>query len=536
MIFQRAQNGGALRALEPESEPNRTPEDQLSLRRMMAIVDGIAEPLFTMDEAWRVTYMNSHAEEYLGRSEQQLVGQIFWDEFAESVHSKHYSEYYMAATRKQPRDFEFYDSNKACWMEVHAYPFAEGLLVFLRDVTERKQTVEQASKLEKLEGLGLLARGFAHDFNNLLTVLLGNVSLASMQSPSEQSYREALDAARQATVQAQNLVQQLLTFAKGGVPITEKLDLNDVIRSYLEHRIGLPHIQYHGHLGEAPLMAEVDRGQFIRLLDNLMQNAEHAMPAGGSLGLTIRAHDPSVVPAPYHTPNLDPNTQYLTLEVRDSGTGIPEANMEKVFEPYFSTRSEANATGLGLTVCESIARAHNGFLSVESVSGSHTIFRFFIPALQQSWQSPPTTLETPTPVSTHRVANDPPRVLVLEDEKSIRLLLSISLKRDGYEVVETEEGSETVEAYKLAMEEDKTFDLVIMDLSIPNGMGGAEAIQQIHYLDPTVKAVVSSGYSDDPIMANYASYGFIAVLPKPYTPSEMRALVSNLLRSPELPS
>ena len=534
VIFQTAQPSEDAVSPQLSATPRysdaQTPEDQLSLGRMMAIVDGIAQPLFTMDEAWRVTFMNDHAEDYLGRTKDELLGQIFWEEFADSVHSKQYSEYYMAATRQQPRDFEFYDESKASWMEAHAYPFAEGLLVFLRDVTQRKRSIEQASKLEKLEGLSLLARGFAHDFNNLLTVLLGNVSLASMQSPEEQSYRESLNAAKQATIQAQNLVQQLLTFAKGGVPITEKLNLNEVIRIHCEQRVRLPHIRYQTNLFPEQLMAEIDRGQVVRLLDNLMQNAEHAMPADGTLEVSVRLHPTTTAIDPIAPlTNLDPHTQYLLIEVRDSGTGIPESNLGKIFEPYYSTRSDANATGLGLTVCESIARAHNGFLFVESESGSHTAFRFLLPALQQSWQ-----IEDSAPVAPHLVEtegrrlNDPPRILILDDEKSIRILLNISLKKVGYEVVETAEGSETVEAYKQSITEGKTFDLVIMDLSIPDGMGGAEAIQQIHHSDPNVMAVVSSGYSDDPVMANYASYGFSAVLPKPYTPTEMCELVANL--------
>ena len=501
-----------------------------SLGRLTAIVEGIADPLIALDENWRVTFVNKPAEEHLGRPHEQLMGRVFWDEFPETVDSKIYYEYYQSATLQQPRDFEFHDDAKDRWMEVHAYPFSEGLLVFLRDITERKKADEQSSKLEKLESLGLLARGFAHDFNNLLTVLLGNVSLAAVQSPGEEDYAEALDAAKQATIQAQNLVQQLLTFAKGGVPIKESMDLNVIVRELMEKRQRLHHVDYHCKLPQDPVRTEIDKGQFRRLLENLIQNAEESMPAGGSISVSASAFDRTAANG-MHLPNLDPNTQYVVVEVVDNGEGIPGVNLDKIFEPYFSTRSDANATGLGLTVCDSIARAHKGFLSMESRYGEFTRASLFLPALHQSWQPVEQPQATP-----NRVANNPARVLVLEDEKSIRTLISMALKRSGYDVVETEEGSQTVEVYGKALEANERFDLVIMDLSIPNGMGGAEAIQQIRYVDPDVAAVVSSGYSDDPVMANYEQYGFVAVLPKPYEPSALRDLVNEILRAEALPS
>ena len=500
-------------------------------RRLAAIVEAITDPLFAMDESWRVTFVNQPAEEHFGRTRQALIGRNFWEEFPDSVHAKYYHDYYKVLTEQQPREFEFYHDVQGRWMEVHAYPFAEGILVFLRDITERRKAQERSSKLEKLEGLGLLARGFAHDFNNLLTILLGNVSLAHYARPGEKEYHESLDAARQATEQARNLVQQLLTFAKGGVPITETVDLNqEVVGETMKQRRRLAHITYHIHVPEQPFYVEADHGQLVRLLENLVDNAEQALLRGGDLRIASRmiaTTDPSRSEV---SAKLDPHTEYFMLEVHDTGEGIPDENLDKIFEPYFSTRTDANATGLGLTVCESIARSHKGFLSIESRYGNHTRARLFLPALQQHWQ-PAKSEDTH---SKRRSTNDPPRILILDDEKPIRLLLNICLKRGGYEVVETEEGSETVEAYRRAMAEGRCFDLVIMDLSIPNGMGGAEAIQQVRYADPDAVAVVSSGYSDDPVMANYEQYGFSAVLPKPYEPASLLQLVHRLIKGEEL--
>jgi two-component system cell cycle sensor histidine kinase/response regulator CckA len=500
-------------------------------RRLAAIVEAITDPLFAMDESWRVTFVNQQAEEHLGRPRQALIGRNFWDEFPDSVHTKYYHEYDKALTEQQPREFEFYHDIRERWMEVHAYPFTEGLLVFLRDITERHKAQERASKLEKLESLGLLARGFAHDFNNLLTVLLGNVALARYARPGEQGYHESLDAARQATEQARNLVQQLLTFAKGGVPITESVDMNgEVVGEVMSARRRQGHITYQMDVPDETFMVEADHGQMVRLVENLIENAEQALLRGGALRIISRLITTDDPRRRQLSSKLDGRTEYVMIEVHDTGDGIPEMNLDRIFEPYFSTRTDANATGLGLTVCDSIVRSHKGFLTIESRFGSHTTARIFLPSLRQHWQAP----EKEKTLIKRHTTNNPPRILILDDEKPIRLLMSISLKRDGYEVVETEEGSETVEVYRQAMAEGKCFDLVIMDLSIPNGMGGAEAIQQVRYADPDVLAVVSSGYSDDPVMANYQQYGFSAVLPKPYEPSSLRQLVHRLVKGDEL--
>ena len=519
-----------MRIALPESEDY---EEHGSERRMAAVVEAISDPLFAMDNSWNVTYVNQQAEEHLGRTSKVILGRNFWNEFPDSVHAKYYDEYYNAATSQEPRDFEFYHEIQGRWMEVHAYPFTEGLLVFIRDITARRSAQERASKLEKLESLGLLARGFAHDFNNLLTVLLGNVSLARYSLPGEQGYYQSLDAAKQATEQARNLVQQLLTFAKGGVPITDHVDLNaEVISDVMRHRNRQAHIDYQFHITEESIHVEADHEQLERLLENLMRNAEQAMLSGGILRVTskiLTATDPMRREL---SANLDAHTEYGMLEVHDTGEGIAQTNMEKIFEPYFSTRADANATGLGLTVCDSIARSHKGFLTVDSRAGNHTTARLFLPAIRQHWQA---KKEVPDITPKHqRPVNDPPRVLILDDELPIRLLMSISLRKDGYEVVETEEGSQTVEAYQTALTQGNGFDLVITDLSIPNGMGGAEAMHQIRFADPSVVAVVSSGYSDDPVMANHTQYGFSAVLPKPYEPSALRQLAHRLIKGEQL--
>jgi two-component system cell cycle sensor histidine kinase/response regulator CckA len=333
--------------------------------------------------------------------------------------------------------------------------------------------------------------------------------------------RQELAAARRASLQAQNLVQQLLTFARGGVPIRQPTELARLVREWYAEWPRRPGIDYHLTICTDPCPAEVDRHQVRRLLGNLFRNAEQAQPGGGSLTLELAGSSTS--PSSGTMPDTEQTRAFLTLTVTDTGEGIDTDTLAHIFEPYFTTRGEANATGLGLTVCESITKAHGGTLAVDSTRGTGTSVRVTLPAtpLNDKPEVPVAASEV-SPARTRRV-------LVLEDEPLIRQLIVSNLTAAGCEVTPTSEGSETVTRYTEALLAGSRFDLVVMDLSIPNGMGGAQAMEKLRHLDPGVQAIVSSGYSDDPIMARYADFGFRAVLPKPYQPGELRELVTGLL-------
>jgi two-component system cell cycle sensor histidine kinase/response regulator CckA len=515
-------------------EPNRTAAPALppvSLNEaigsspfpnLAGIVSSIADPLLALDADWRITYLNALAAGVMEERREALLGQVLWDVFPPSLHRLYYHEFSTAQTHRTPSSFEMEHEARRAWYEVQLYPFGQGLLVLMRDITARKQAEQHQDKLEKLESLGLLARGFAHDFNNLLTVLLGNLSLAEMQMDPEAPARQELTAARRASLQAQNLVQQLLTFARGGVPIRQPTELARLVREWFAEWPRRPGIDYHLSISMDPCPAEVDRHQVRRLLGNLFRNAEQAQPAGGSIMLQLEGSvPPPAGDAP--APAAVPVPAFLTLTVTDKGEGIDAETLAHVFEPYFTTRGEANATGLGLTVCESITKAHGGTLQVDSTQGTGTSVRVALPA-----NPLPDKPESPKAAPTDSGARTQ-RVLVLEDEPLIRQLIVSNLIAAGCEVTPTSEGSETVARYTEALLAGSRFDLVVMDLSIPNGMGGAQAMEKLRHLDPGVQAIVSSGYSDDPIMARYADFGFRAVLPKPYQPGELRELVTSLL-------
>ena len=491
---------------------------------LVDLVEGIADPLVAIGSDWVITFANPQAARLFEKAREEIVGRELWDEFPASVRASHYQDFYDALTRQERRTVELEVEERGLWFGAEIYPFGEGLLILLRDISARKEDERRHGRLEKLESLGLLARGFAHDFNNLLTVLLGNISLAQMKLPEDNAAEDELASAHKAAVQAQGRVHQLLTFAKGGVPIRQSQPLCPLVTDFLEVRDDAPRVDYRVDIPDDLPDVRVDAGQLKRLIDNLLTNAEQAMPEGGEIRLTcellpVRSGRRATLPDGL---DLDVEVPYLLLQVRDSGSGIRSTDLGKVFEPYFTTRGRQNATGIGLTVCESIAQAHEGGIAVETAAGEGTTVSVTLPVESGATAAP-------DDVPAEQRAGERVRILILEDEPLVRQIMVRSLEAQGHEIVQTIDGAETVARYLEALGSEDRFDLVITDLSIPNGMGGVKAIEEIRQTDPDVLAIVSSGYSDDPAMAQPESYGFSAVLPKPYQPQDLVSLVDLVL-------
>ena len=513
-------------AAVPAAAPAATIPNR-STAPLVDVVESISDPLFALDARWRVTYANASALRLFDRNLQNMLGLSLWDIMQSATRELHHEAFAHAMLHRETVNRELYLDEKQLWLELRGYPFGEGLLLLVQDVTARREEAERRNRIDRLESLGLLARGVAHDFNNLLTVLLGNISLAEMRLRNAITLPE-LHTAKQATLQAQNLVQQLLTFARGGAPIKTQIRLGDLIETFFMHHTRANRVEYRIEVQPGLPQIAIDGAQIRRLLSNLIRNAEQAQPNGGEI--TVRCFAPDhaeMFPGEMVTDtNFQPSG--LAIEVSDKGEGIPTEHLPHIFEPYFSTRKADNATGLGLTVCESIAKAHGGSLTVSSEQGKGTTVRFYLPldsdgeeadafGLSKVFDAPPEL----------NAAN--PRILVLEDDPLVRSLIVRNLTSNGFDVAESSEGSETVRMYQESMTQGRAFDLVILDLSIPNGMGGVRTMEKLRGLDPEVFAIVSSGYSDDPVMANPASYGFAAVLPKPYEPADMLRLVRNIL-------
>lgn len=506
------------------------PENGAPWPNLAGIVHSIVDPLVAMDAEWKITYLNPQAASILDGPRDNLLGKEVWECLPPSIHRLYYHEFSQALARGKSRSFEMELEASRRWFEVQLYPFGNGLLALLRDITTRKATEEQERKLEKLESLGLLARGFAHDFNNLLTVLLGNLSLAEMQIDPETSGHPELVTAKQATLQAQGLVQHLLTFARGGMPIKQPTDMGRLVREWAAEWPKKDGIEYKIEISDELMQSDVDRKQIARFLHNVIRNAEQAILRSGEITLRLL---PSYAATDRQTHSGLPREtnweNWLLLEISDNGEGILPEDQQRVFEPYFTTRDDANASGLGLTVCESIAKAHGANLVLESTPQQGTTLSLWMPAYDPPAGELPAKVEPEAPalLNGHK---RPRRVLILEDEVLIRHLMVATLKSIDCEVTTTADGSETIARFEEARAHEEPFQLLIMDLSIPSGMGGLQAMDRIRNIDPAAKAIVSSGYCDDPVLSRYMDYGFRAVLPKPYQPNELKAMVERMLK------
>lgn len=371
----------------------------------------------------------------------------------------------------------------------------------VRDVTFRKKMEQELLKQEKLESLGLLAGGLAHDFNNLLTVILGNLSLAQYQSSTDENVENLLMDAEKATLRARDLTQQLLTFAKGGAPVIRTTTVEKLVRESANFALRGSNVRCEITIPGGLHPVEIDEGQISQVIHNLALNAEQAMPEGGVLRIACEnVHIDPESPVPL------PEGDYVRINVADEGTGIPIEYQQRIFDPYFTTKQKGS--GLGLAGSYSIIQRHKGHLSVRSNPAQGATFFIYLPASLNAFAK--------TGEKTKSLRRGTGRILVMDDEPSIRRVAGDILQHLGYRVDGAKDGEAAIEFYSKARENGDPFSVVIMDLTIPGGMGGEEALRKLRKIDPEVKAIVSSGYADDPIMADYKSYGFASMAAKPY--------------------
>jgi PAS domain S-box-containing protein len=373
---------------------------------------------------------------------------------------------------------------------------------------------EDLSKLEKLEALGILAGGIAHDFNNFLTAILGNISLARMHCESPDQALARLAEAEKACLRAQDLTQQLLTFSRGGAPVTKKQRIQELIRDSCLFSVRGTHVGCTFSVAPDLWPVEVDAGQIGQVLNNLMINAVQAMPQGGVIHIEAK----NVALKAYEGLPVGEGN-YVRLLVRDQGVGIPEKILPRIFDPYFTTKQKGS--GLGLASCYSIIRNHGGAITVDSEVGVGTDFTVYLPASEAGIQP-----DEPLESSFFRGSG---RILLMDDDDAIRSFAGELLSMMGFEVVLAKDGREAIQLYVQARKESRSFDAVILDLTVPGGMGGLEALRRLTDIDPGVKAVVSSGYSSDPVMSKYQLYGFSGVVAKPYTHWELAETLRDVL-------
>ncbi|MBW7932785.1 MAG: GAF domain-containing protein [Gemmatimonadaceae bacterium] len=422
-------------------------------------------------------------------------------------------------------DLELVDAaGETFYVSARNIPLPEQQLMIstAEDVTAQKRLRDQQAELErrlqltqKMESIGVLAGGIAHDFNNLLTAILANVNLAALEdAPDERA--ALLDQAARACVDASQLTRQLLTFAKGGEPVLAVMRIGRLLHDTVSFALRGSPVRAELDIAADLSAVEVDQAQLKQVIHNLVLNATQAMPQGGTL--TVRARNALREDAPDGAPQA-----VVRLIVRDTGVGIPAAQLRRIFEPFFTTRPKGHGSGLGLATAYSIIHRHHGSIAVTSEEGRGTEFVVDLPATTKPLT---TTPESPADLT----LGCGQRLLVMDDEPAIRGVLVRTLVSLGYDATAVSDGVEAVQAYQAAIHEQRPFAAVILDLTIPGGMGGRATIERLKSLDPAVRAIVSSGYSEANESATYEEQGFLASLQKPYSLHDVGRVVADVLR------
>lgn len=390
----------------------------------------------------------------------------------------------------------------------------------IHDVTDHYRLEAEQIKMEKLEAIGALAGGIAHDFNNLLQGIFGYLGMARLAIDNKDEALAALEQAEKALGLSTKLTMQLLTFSKGGKPVKKRADIRQVIDNSAKFALSGSRCECQLQIAEDLWQAEVDEGQIGQVIQNIVLNAAQAMAEGGRIEISANN---------VQAPGTDLSSElaageYLAIRISDNGPGIPPQLLGKIFDPYYTTKTAGS--GLGLATSYSIIRNHDGLINVHSETGQGTTFLVYLPAIREEGHGAPS--EAAICVD-EGVAQKLGKILVMDDDQVIRDLAVLMIKALGHEVESAEHGEEAIRKYRQAVESGKPFDVVVLDLTIRGGMGGFETIHHLLEIDPGVKALVSSGYSDDSTFSKYKQLGFAACLHKPYSLKELKAALKDLV-------
>ncbi len=487
-----------------------------SEEKYRGLIETASDAIFVIDtETGRIVDVNRKGLELTGRNVDEIIG-MDHSLLHPSDEAEKYTELFTKPVSQiTPPDIAYNVLHKdghripveisTSFMKLGDKKIVQGIF---RDIRERQKLEEEIQKAQRLESAGILAGGIAHDFNNLLTAVLGNVSLAKNFIDSKDKVMERLVETEKATIRAKHLTQQLLTFAKGGLPVTRTVDLSNSIVESSEFVLRGADLKCECYIAEDLWPVEVDLGQINQVIHNLVINAAQVMPSGGTCrieakNIIIRESDP--IP-------LDPG-KYIKISVHDEGEGILPEHLPKIFDPFFTTKE--SGTGLGLPTAYSILRKHGGLLTVDSGPDQGSTFHIFLKASENKILA--NGADEPTP----QIFKGSGKILLMDDEEFVREIATSILQHLGYTVETANDGREALQLYKKSMDNGEPYSVVIMDLTIPGGMGGKQAIKELKKLDPGAKTIVSSGYANDPILANFKEYGFDGVVPKPYKVEEL---------------
>jgi two-component system, cell cycle sensor histidine kinase and response regulator CckA len=495
--------------------------------RLLVTLRSIGDGVISTDIAGRVTLLNKVAERLSGWDQYEAAGRPLEEIFrlidgetrspmetpvAQVLRTGHVTMLSGHALLIARNGTERNIADSAAPIRNEQSEMVGAVLVF-RDETEKNRMAADLLKVKKLESVGVLAGGIAHDFNNILAAILGNIDLVLLQTSGDTRSRSLLEAAKKAAIRAKKLISQLLTFAKGGEPVKQLAAIGEVIRDSAEFVLRGSNVRGDFHLDDDLWPVAADSGQISQVVQNIILNAAEAMPGGGVVDISCRN---------VHQEGEGDSGNYVSIVIRDSGSGIPAHMLDSIFDPYFTTKEQGH--GLGLAVTHSIVTKHGGRISVASEVDKGTTFTILLPA------SPSGTIIEEPAANVKKTASHA-RIMVMDDDEMIRDIAKRVLDHLGYTAVLAADGQEALRLYQEHRKAGTPIDLIIMDLTIPGGMGGKETIKELLAIDPHAKVIVASGYSNDPVMANYRDYGFSAMLSKPFDVQELTTEIEKVLAS-----
>jgi two-component system, cell cycle sensor histidine kinase and response regulator CckA len=498
-----------------------------SEQRYRDLAESLPLTVFETDREGRLIYANRKAFEDFGYAREDLAAGISVTQVIASQDRKRAREALARRLAGAPPEHQEYlglrkDGSTFPIVIVSSPILRQGAVAGLRgiitDVTERRLLDEERLKTQKLQSIGTLAGGIAHDFNNLLQGVYGYISMARLAADDRERSLAMLEHAEQSLHQAAGLAGQLLTFSKGGKPVKKAVALRQILENTVKFALSGSRVVCELAIDRDLRPVEADVGQIGQVIQNIVINAKQSMPRGGTIRISahnLPASEAAAPPGPG-------DAGYVQISVRDEGSGIAAANLPRIFDPYFTTKEQGS--GLGLATVYSIVSGHGGVITASSEIGKGTTFTVILPATSLEPEGAPARGET---VATRRG-----RILVMDDTEAIRKVAGELIRALGHDVTLTEDGEAAVAAYRAAWDEGCPFDVVILDLTIRGGLGGVETLRRLLEIDPEVKAVVSSGYAEDGILADYRAWGFRAALAKPYRVVALGDLLARLLACP----
>ena len=478
-------------------------------------------------------YGNSYVASLMGTEQNSLIGKTDFDFYRQKELAEKYFRDEQDRVFGQGKDFQHEEpvinqrTEEALTLSSIKVPLRKhdgrivGLLGLGIDVTKKKIYEEEVQKMHKLEYLGKLAGGIAHDMNNLLAGIFGHIDLAKrfITDGDHTQAVDCLDTAQNGYERARELTARFLTFSKGGTPVKKTISIDDFVRQSVDFISTGSNVRVNYNFDGSIYPVDIDEGQMNQVINNIIINAQQAMEDGGTINIRIK----NVSSGGREVPEIIKKGEYVKISIRDEGKGIPSENLPRIFDPGFTTKKEGN--GIGLATCYSIVKRHEGYIFANSKIDKGTTMDIYLKAsARKSKTAKPGRLERITEIAGGKI-------LIMDDDAMVSESVKRILSQSGFECAAVESGEEALKAYKKAKEAGKPFDVVIMDLTIPGGMGGKDAIKELLRYDPHAKAIVYSGYSEDPVISDFSHYGFRAAMQKPFVFETLTSTIDQIVKS-----